>query len=454
MASRHTVVVQHTLSELASQIDGELRGPDATFDGASIDSRTIAEGALFVPIVAERDGHDFIETAVAGGAVAHLTSEPNRVFGSALLVADTATALSALGSISRDRLAVNDSGRSDVIGVTGSVGKTSVKDLIAATIGADRLTHANPASFNNELGLPLTLVNTPDGAETVVLEMGARGVGHIASLCAIGRPTVGVVTRVAEAHTELFGSLEGVAQAKGELIEAIPADGVAILNADDPYVAAMRGRASATVLTYGSESAADGAVDVRVADLELDDELRPRFTINTPNGSRSVRLNVSGAHMASNAAAAITAALAVGVDLDVAIAGIGGARLSALRMDVTTAASGATVINDAYNANPTSMRAALAALTTLDVQRRIAVLGVMAELGTDGDSDHRAIAAEAGEAGIRVIAVDAPAYGAAVEHVDSVDAALAALGDVGSGDAVLVKGSRVAQLERLVPRLS
>lgn len=446
--------VQHTLSELASLIDGELRGPDTIVDGASIDSRTVAAGNLFVPIVAERDGHDFIETAVAAGAAAHLTSEPNRVIGSALLVADTAAALSAIGSVSRDRLGAGP-GRSDVIGVTGSVGKTSVKDLIAATIGADRPTHANPASFNNELGLPLTLTNTPDGAETVVLEMGARGVGHIASLCAIGRPTVGLVTRVAEAHTELFGSLDGVARAKGELIEAVPADGVAIVNADDPRVAAMATRASARVLRYGTSGATDAAgVDVWVSDLELDESLRPRFTVNTPDGSRPVRLSVSGAHMASNAAAAITAALAVGVDLDVAVGGVGEARLSALRMDVTVVPSGATVINDAYNANPTSMRAALDALTSLEADARIAVLGVMAELGEDGEADHRAIAAEAAAAGIRVIALDAPAYGPDALHVDSIDAAFAAVGEIGSGDAVLVKGSRVAQLERLVPRFS
>ncbi len=312
-----------------------------------------------------------------------------------------------------------------------------------AATGSARRVHANPASFNNELGLPLTLVNAPDDTEITVLEMGARGIGHIAELCRIGRPTIGVVTRVAGAHTELFGSLEGVAQGKGELVEALPASGTAVLNADDHRVLAMRERTDASVVTFGLDG------DVRVVDLRLDGSMHPTFGVRTPWGDAELTLRLAGAHMAFNAAAAIAGGGAAGVPLDALVAGLEGARGSAWRMEVATTAAGTVVINDAYNANPTSVRAALGALMTTEQTRRTAVLGVMAELGEEHESEHRAVAAEAAAAGIRVIAVGADAYGPEAEHVASIADAIEQLGEVGDGDAVLVKGSRVAGLERL-----
>jgi UDP-N-acetylmuramoyl-tripeptide--D-alanyl-D-alanine ligase len=332
--------------------------------------------------------------------------------------------------------------------VTGSVGKTSVKDLIAAGCETVRITHASERSFNNELGVPLTLLNAPEGVQVVVVEMGARGRGHISSLCRIARPTVGVVTRVALAHSDLFGSLEAVAAAKGELIEALPDDGVAELNADDPNVAAMAGLTSARVLTFGLE-----AGDVRASAVEVDGLLRPAFLADTPSGPVAVSLLVRGAHMVGNAAAALAACLAVGVDPATAAEGLSEAELSPWRMEVLQAGNGLIVINDAYNANPTSMRAALSALAEVRVVDRVAVVGVMGELGDEGPSEHVAVAEEAEEAGIRLIAVDAPAYGSSALHVSGRTEAINALGELGAEMAVLVKGSRVAGLELLAQEL-
>jgi len=433
--------VRFSISDIAAATGGTVHGPECSVDGASIDSRRVEPGALFVPIVAERDGHDFISGALEGGAAAYLTSGPTPS-GSAVLVADTSAALTALGVAARQRL------EGPVIGVTGSVGKTSVKDLLVAALGTTRQVHANPASFNNELGLPLTLVNAPDSTEITVLEMGARGIGHIAQLCGIGAPTIGIVTRVAGAHTELFGSLEAVAQGKGELVESLPSTGTAVLNGDDHRVAAMASRTSANVLTYGRHG------DVRVSDVRLDGSMRPTFQVDTPWGGAEVTLGLAGAHMADNAAAAIAAGGAAGVGLADMVRGLEAAGSSTWRMEVSQTPSGATVINDAYNANPASVRAALAALTQSSASRRTAVLGVMAELGAEHDDEHRAIAAEMADAEVRLIAVDAGAYGDRAEHVGSIEEAEAALGPLGPDDVVLVKGSRVAGLERLAAILN
>ncbi|MGI9614072.1 MAG: UDP-N-acetylmuramoyl-tripeptide--D-alanyl-D-alanine ligase [Acidimicrobiales bacterium] len=434
--------------QLSEHLGGQLIGNDVLAEGVSIDSRNVAPGELFVPLVAERDGHDFIEAALEAGAVAYLTSQPpsddavGRATAAAIKVDDTTEALTEIGRVARARI------DAPVVGITGSVGKTSVKDLTAAACTSTLAVHASEKSFNNELGVPLTIANAPDEVDALVLEMGARGVGHIATLCEIGRPTIGVVTTVALAHSELFGTIEGVAAAKGELIEALPADGIAVLNADNPHVAAMASRASCDVVTFG----VDGG-DVRATNVQVDELLRPSFVLVTPSGSVEVKLDVRGAHMASNAAAATAAALAVGVDLADAAAGLSAAALSPWRMEVTKAPNGLTVINDAYNANPTSMRAALRSLAELPVTVRVAVVGAMAELGDEGAAEHLAVAAEARADGIRVIAVDAPAYGDHVEHVVDRQAAADAVGSLGVDAAVLVKGSRVAGLEHLAAAL-
>jgi UDP-N-acetylmuramoyl-tripeptide--D-alanyl-D-alanine ligase len=427
-------------SRIAGVTGGTLVGPDVTVEGAAIDSRLVRGGELFVPVVAERDGHDFVGDALAAGAAAYLTArEP--VGGTAVVVDDTLAALAALGSLARDRLPER------VVGITGSVGKTSTKDLLASALGRRFRTAASLKSFNNEMGVPLTLANAADDAEAVVVEMGARGPGHIAALCRIARPTVGVVTHVGPAHTELFGTVEDVARAKGELVESLPPAGTAVLNAAVPLVAAMAGRTSATVVTFGI-----GCGDVQGRVLGLDDELRPEVRLDTPWGSTTVRLEARGEHQASNAVAAAAAALVCGVDLADVAEGLRSARLSAWRMQLDRSPSGALVLNDAYNANPTSTEAALRALARVPAERRTAVLGLMHELGETGPAQHRRLGALAAELGIRLLAVAAPDYGG--EPVASPAEALALLGPVGQGDAVLVKGSRAAGLEVVAAALT
>lgn len=422
---------------------GELLGPDVQIDGASIDSRSVQPGQLFVPIVAERDGHDFIKSALDGGATAYLSSRVDPVGGTAIRVADTALALADLGRAVRARVPDR------VVGITGSVGKTSTKDLLAGVLRTTYRTAASEKSFNNELGLPITLAAAADDVEAVVLEMGARGVGHIDLLCSIAKPTVGVITRVEGVHLELFGDIESVARAKGELVESLPADGIAVLNADHRYVAAMADRTSARVLRYGLSPDAD----VYASDIVLDDELRATFRLHTPWGSTEVRLGARGEHQVPNALAAAAAAGGLGVPVESMADGFLAAELSGLRMELATSSRGVTVLNDAYNANPTSMSAALRSLATLPASRRVAVLGTMAELGADSPDQHRAIALEARDLGIEVIAVAEADYGDTARHVSDVDGVSAELGDLDDGTAVLVKGSRVAALERVAEAL-
>ena len=429
--------------EIATATGGELHGTDVEVDGVTIDSRSVPPGSLFVPIVADRDGHRFIETAVQAGATSYLTSRPPLdVDAPAVVVPDTTAALLALGRHARSRLPDR------VIGITGSVGKTTVKDLTRAALAPRYIAHANDRSFNNELGVPLTLANAPDDTEAAVVEMGARGRGHIALLCEIAHPTIGIVTAVELAHTELFGSIEEVAAAKRELVEALPEDGAAILNADRPLVMAMASGTPARVVTFGVEAA---GADVTATAVEIDDQLRPSFELRSPWGNASVRLPVAGLHQVSNALAASAAALASGVTPEEVALGLASASISPWRMEIRRAGSGAVVINDAYNANPASTEAALRSLAALPARRRIAVLGVMAELGDAGPPEHKRIAALARDLGIEVIAVDAPDYGVPV--VAGVDGALEVL-ELRDGDAVLVKGSRLAGLEVLASALS
>ena len=280
-------------------------------------------------------------------------------------------------------------------------------------------------------------------------------------LCELARPTVGVVTTVEMVHTEMFGDLADIATAKGELVEALPSDGAAVLNADNPLVAAMAERTEARVLRFGAVPPSTGSTGSTGADLwaeevTVDADLRPIFRLHSPWGTADVHLGVRGAHNVTNALAAAAAALVVGVPLDAVADGLSRVEVSPWRMDLQSMPSGARVLNDAYNAGPASMAAALQALDALDATKPVAVLGVMAELGTGSEDAHRAIGDLAEDLGIELIAVDAPGYGPAAIHVADIDAAhdlLLADGSLGADRAVLVKGSRVAGLERLAHRL-
>jgi UDP-N-acetylmuramoyl-tripeptide--D-alanyl-D-alanine ligase len=422
--------------DATAAVGGRLVGPNVAIDGVSFDSRSLAPGQLFVPLVADRDGHEFIQGALARGAAAYLTSRPAEG-GTAIEVPDTLRALMQLAAAMRPRFV------GPVIGITGSVGKTSTKDLAWAALATTKRTWANERSFNNEQGLPTTLLNAPADTEVMVLEMGMRGFGEIAALCDVAHPTIGVVTRVAEAHSDRVGGIDGVAQAKSELVRALPAHGTAVLNADDSRVRAMSAATTADVLLYGEASDAH----VQVSNVVLDEMARPSFQLRSPWGAVAVSLGVSGRHMVSNAAAALACVGLVGGDLEAAAAALADVGLTAMRMEVQRTASGAIVLNDSYNANPTSMRAALDALAALPVPRKRAVLGLMAEI-SDPVAEHLAVVEYATGLGIEVLA-----YGTTLYGLPLVEDPIAALGSLAGGDAVLVKGSRVVGLERVAAAL-
>ena len=429
-------------ADVANATGGALVGQNAHLSGASFDSRTITPGQLFVPIVAERDGHEFIETALKSGAGAYLTQR-DPVGRSAIVVEDTLAALLKLGAWARGRLEATVGGR--VIGVTGSVGKTSTKDFIAAALSSELVVSASERSFNNDQGLPVTLLNAADNAQVLVLEMGMRGFGEIARLCSIGRPAIGVVTAVAAAHTERVGGIEGVAQAKAELVQALPPSGYAILNADDNRVREMGKLTQAQVLTYGVHESAD----IRIITCELDEMARASVTAATPWGTVSWAMSVPGAHMALNAAAAIAVSGVCGVDIHSAAAALEQSSVSPMRMQVLTTDDGMTVINDAYNANPMSMRAALDTLTGMKASRHVVIAGQMAELA-DSSTEHLAILEYARSKSIEFIACETENYGVSALTVDD---AVKQIRNGGTDVAVLVKGSRVAALERVVQLL-
>jgi UDP-N-acetylmuramoyl-tripeptide--D-alanyl-D-alanine ligase len=432
--------VRFSISELAARLGGEQVGPDVTVTGASIDTRTVLPGQLYVPIVAERDGHEFIGAALEIGSPAYLT-EREPIGGTAVVVEDTAESLLGLGLFARESMG----GR--VIGITGSVGKTTTKDLLQGCLASAFVVAASERSFNNELGLPLTLLNAPDDVEWVVLEMGARGAGHITRLTDVGRPDVGIVTCVAMAHVEFFGDLEGVARAKSELVAALPPTGVAVLNFDDPLVERMASFSPCPVLSY-----ALGDAEVRADRVTLDDELRPRFRLSTPWGAGEVRLALHGIQQVPNALAAAAAALWSGVPFDSLVPALATATGSPLRMEVRRMTGGPVLVVDCYNANPASTEAALRSMAALPDGRKLALLGLMAELGSETEAEHRRIARSAQQLGIEVVGFQTDLYGSA--QVASTEDAVALLLDLGPGDAALVKGSRVARLEDVVLQYS
>lgn len=427
-------------ADVANATGGKVVGQNAHLDGVSFDSRSLRPGQLFVPIVAERDGHDFIDDAVARGAGAYLTTREPHGRRTAIVVDDTLEALMNLGRFGRSRLDATTRGR--VVGITGSVGKTSTKDFAHAALSSTLRTASSDKSFNNDQGLPTTILCAPDDTEALVVEMGMRGFGEIARLCSIARPHIGVVTAVAAAHTERVGGLDGVAKAKGELVESLPTSGTAILNADDERVAQMATRTSANVVTYGSGT----NDDVTMTSHSIDDDGVVTMRVSTPWGAVEVRVPAPGMHMASNALAALAIAGCCGVSMDDAARGLESARLSPMRMESHVTLGGARVVADCYNANPASVEAALRTLAKMRGNRRIAVLGLMAELA-DADREHVRIAALARELGIDLVAVGTDLYGVPVTEVDAVVAMIDSLDD----DAVVVvKGSRVARLERVV----
>ena len=465
-----------TLAEIAAATDGRLAAgtdPELVISGAvTIDSRAIGAGDLFVALPGERvDGNEFVPAAIAAGAVAVLTARASGSAGAAVpavLVDDPVTALGRLARAVRDRLP-----NLTVVGVTGSSGKTSTKDLIAAVLAQAGRTVANQGSFNNEIGAPLTTLQVDADTRFLVVEMGARGIGHIAYLCDLARPTIGVVLNVGAAHAGEFGGREITAQAKGELVEALPPTGLAVLNADDPLVIAMASRTQARVVRTGIA----GQAQVRAENVVLDDQARPAFDLVVDDslvagaGPARVQLAVHGAHHVSNALAAAAVGLEAGLapaQIAAALSEAGAA--SRWRMEVRRRDDGLVVVNDAYNANPDSVAAALRALAAMSAalpgpSGGWAVLGEMLEMGAESAAEHRAIGrlvAELGLVGLVAVGPGAApiADGARVSSkvrvlvADGVDDAVAKVQqNVRRTDVVLIKASRGIGLERVADRL-
>jgi UDP-N-acetylmuramoyl-tripeptide--D-alanyl-D-alanine ligase len=454
-------VIPLQLREIAALTGGELHGDDVLVDGPVVtDSREAQTGSLYVARVGEHaDGHQFTGAARAAGAVAALTS---RVVPElpCVVVPDVQEAFARLARGVADR--VPDL---TIVGITGSSGKTSTKDLLAGVLAPHGETVAPVGSLNSEVGVPLTVCRLTASTRYLVAEMGASGIGHIAYLTRIAPPRLGIVLNVGSAHVGEFGSRENIATAKAELVQALPADGVAVLNADDPVVAAMAAKTSARVVFVGTSPDAT----VRADDIELDAAGRASFTLKTPQGEARVGLQLHGEHQVSNALAVAAVALELGLAPDDVAAALSSARPgSRWRMEVHERADGVTVVNDAYNANPDSMRAALKALAAMGHGRRTwAVLGEMLELGDESIAEHDALGRVAVRLNIsRLVAVGegAKPIDTAARHegswgnestwVPDVEAAEALLRqELTAGDVVLLKSSRDAGLRWLGDRL-
>ena len=453
-------MIPMTLAEIASVVGGEVEGdPALTVVGpAFVDTRAPVEGGLFVAVAGERvDGHDFAGSAVAGGAVAVLGSR--RTDAPTVVVADPVT---ALGRLARH---VIDETRPTVLALTGSQGKTGTKDYLAHILEGFGPTVATVGNLNNEIGVPLTALGASAHTTYLVVEMGARGIGHIRYLCEVAPPRVAAVLNVGTAHLSEFGSREAVAEAKGEIVESLPESGVAVLNADDALTSAMTARTTARTLTFGEHG------DVAWRGLELDDLGRPSFEIGYDGAWLPVRLTQTGAHQVANASAAAALAIAAGLPVDVVAERLSGATTaSRWRMEVHERSDGLLVVNDAYNANPASMAAAIDALVAIGERRgrrTVAVLGEMLELGTTTAEAHREIGRVAARAGVDLLVTVGPVAGGIAEGAASVagwtgtalstagrDEALAAVREnVAAADVVLVKASRGAALEHIADGL-
>jgi UDP-N-acetylmuramoyl-tripeptide--D-alanyl-D-alanine ligase len=452
-------VKERSLAEIAVDVDGRVVGPDARVHGVATDSRDVHAGELFVALTGERvDGHAYLDLARENGATAAMVERETPGLP-ALLVEDTRRALLQLATAERERM------DAVIVGVTGSTGKTSVKDLTASVLASRLRVAASPRSFNTEVGVPVTLLNAATDAEAVVVEMGSRGPGHIAALCDVARPRVGVITNVGPAHMEMFGSLQAVSDAKAELVESLPSEGIAVLNADDPIVNGFRERTKAQAVRFGLAAGAD----VTAEDVALDRLGRAAFTVRAPGGTDRVELPVVGEHMVSNALAAVAVGTSLGLSVAECAAGLKEARLSPWRMETVEVPGGIRVLNDAYNANPVSMAAALKALRWMAQDgRSIAVLGEMAELGEAAMHEHERVGELVARLGIdhlivvgnraAAIAVGAEREGVEPERIVRVEAVEDAVRSVRElareGDVVLLKGSRVAGLETIAEALA
>jgi UDP-N-acetylmuramoyl-tripeptide--D-alanyl-D-alanine ligase len=433
-----------TLDEIAKITAGAAVGM-AEVSRVTTDTRALVPGDLFVALRGEHfDGHRFVGAAMAAGAAAVVVDGRAEV-EPRVEVPDT---LLALRQLAADRRRMLDGARA--VGITGSTGKTSCKDLLASALGVG--TWASPKSYNNEVGVPLTVLNAPNGTEVLVLEVGSRGLGHIRALIDVVVPDVAVITSIGASHLATLGDVDTVRLAKWELVDGLGPDGVAVVPASERVLREWAARDGISLRTFGTDG------DVRIENLRLDDLARPSFTLEVDGERAAVTLSIAGAHQAHNAAAATAAALSLGRALPDIAAGLESAAASAWRMEITPGRY--TVVNDAYNANPASMAAALHTVAAIP-GRHLAVLGLMAELGETAPTAHRAIGRLARELGFTSLVVvgDDPGIAEGAGDIarrvpDTATARTVITELLADGDVVLVKASRSVGLERLAVELA
>jgi len=447
--------MKRTLSVFADCCGGRLEGADAAFAAVLIDSRNLSAGDLFAALPGTRtDGHEFVGAAAAAGAAGALVSRPVGVALPKVVVTDVAAALGEAGRAWRADF------HGPLVAVAGSNGKTTTKEMLAAILGARGECLATRGNLNNQLGVPLTLLRLREGHASAVIEMGANRAGDVAELMTLARPDIGLITNAGAEHLEGFGDLDGVARAEGEVIAGLGAEGVAIINADDPYAPLWRSMTRARVLTFGLEPGAD----VRASELRLEAGAAgflTRFTLHGLGGAVPVALALAGRHNVYNALAAAAAAQAAGATLAQVAAGLATMRAVEGRLQFKPAAQGAWLIDDSYNANPSSARAALEVLAELP-GRRWLVLGDMAELGAFAEASHRELGTLARACGVerlysfgKLAALAADSFGAGAERHDDIDTLVRSVGGALQADVrLLVKGSRVNRLERAVAALT
>ncbi len=458
-----------SVGSLCDVVGGELlAGAETTMvNGLAVDSRAVTPGAAFVAFGGEHaDGHEYLGAAIEAGARALVVTRDDDAFRelvatsrrqdvALVLVDDALAAVQALAMHHRERLIC------PVIAITGSTGKTTTKDFVRSVLGTRLKVVATEGNRNNELGVPLTIMEANAETEVLVIEMAMRGPGQIAGLCDIARPTAGLVTNVGVSHVEVLGSEEAIASAKGELVRTVPERGRVFLNGDDGWSTVLAEMAEAAVTRYGVGE----ACDVRGDEISVDESGNATFTVIAEQGTASVHLNVPGRHNVYNAVAAASIGLYLELSLEDVIAGLEASSFTKMRMETFASASGVLVINDAYNANPTSMKAALQTLAEIRSEgKRVAVLGDMAELGSLSELAHFRMGEYVAELGLhalvtvgdraRRIAEGAAAAGMpadAIRPCATADEASEVLDDLlGEGDVVLVKASRVMGLERVV----
>ena len=434
-----------TASEVASVAHGTLVGLDCEASGIAFDSRTLRRGQAFVALGGDADGHDYLEAAAAAGAQFAVVQRGKSIDAlTCIEVDDCDAALTAIGRHCRERLSGSLAGR--VIGVTGSVGKTSTKDLVLAVLRSQfSQAHGPEKSLNNDIGVPVTIINAPDACDALVLEMGMRGLGEIARLCEVGHPQIGVITEVGDAHSDRVGGIEGVVRAKAELVQSIPSSGVAIVNSDSVNAMKTVHGIAARVMTFGSSETAS----VRWEIVSSDE--RGRCTVRFTMGEQSAVgvVPLPGIHMASNAASAVAVGITCGIEISQCVEALSNTEGARQRMQWVTGRNGVRILDDSYNANPVSVTAALRTVAETPAKQRYAVLGVMAEV-LHSDKAHREIATLCQKLGIELLALETDLYGTDALSLTDIASSLV---HRDSNVVVLVKGSRVAATERVVQAL-